>query len=68
MFEANSFQVVFGLPILLQKKIFLLDSFVEIAARLFSLMPIIHNIPTIIKQKAPVAFNVLNRTFQYGCL
>ncbi len=45
--------LVFGLPIWLPKKLHWLYSLLTIASRLFSFVPTIHYIPTIIKQSSP---------------
>ena len=46
-------RLAFGLPIWLPKERCWLDSFLTIAARSLSLVMIIHNMPTIIKEKGP---------------
>ncbi len=58
----------FGFPIWLLKKLHWLDCLLTIAARCFRLELIIHNIPTIIKEKDTPQWNLdlLNWASQYG--
>ena len=60
--------LAFGIPIWLPKKLYCLYSLLTIAARFFSLVLCIHNIPTIIIEKTSAWLNLhlLNWAYQYG--